>query len=122
MTTEPLSNTTLYRKKGRKYIPTTLHEQDAWGYHGLMIVAAFRYCLGRMTYMPSVCADWIIRHWDEFPERERIVIQRELEEAFTEDNKDRADIARNDGFGYTLGHDCDRRAWSRVREIWKGAP
>lgn len=110
--------TTIYTKQGRRYVPTTLHEQDAWGADGLMVMAAFRYCLGRMTYMPGVCADWLIKHWDEFPERERILIQRELEEAFQRDDEDRASGSQF----FHLGHDCDRQTWERVRALWKDAP
>lgn len=39
---------TLYTKRGWRYEQTTLSEQYAWGRDGLMAVAAFRYCLGRV--------------------------------------------------------------------------
>ncbi|MBO0943533.1 hypothetical protein J1N44_17910 [Acidovorax temperans] len=45
---------TLYTKRGTRYVPTTLSEQGAWGCDGLMALAAFRYCLGRMTYLHHI--------------------------------------------------------------------
>ena len=33
------------------------------GHDHLMIIAATRYCLGRMTYIVSDCADWLIKIW-----------------------------------------------------------
>ncbi|KQP02509.1 hypothetical protein [Pseudorhodoferax sp. Leaf265] len=81
---------------------------------GLLAVAAFRYSCGRMTYMPDVCAGWLIRHWHEFPQRVRTIVQRDLEEEFKRD-----DEARAEGREYKpLGHDCDRKTWERVRALW----
>lgn len=84
------------------------------GRHDLMIVAAVRYCLGRMTYIVSDCADWLIEIWPALPENTRKIIQRDVEEAFARDDAD-----REAGRDYkTLGHDCDRREWERVRKLW----
>lgn len=108
----------LYIKQGRRYIPTTLAQQDAWGWHNLMVVSAFRYCLGRMTYISGVCADWIIARWQDFPPSVQQLIQRELEEAFKCDNEERAM-----GEKYrTLGWDCDRKEWGKVRALWASSP
>ena len=106
---------TLYSKKGRRYVPTTLSEQGAWGSDGLMALAAFRYCLGRMTYIVGDCERWVFANWEHFPESVRKLIQRDLEEEFARD-----DEARERGEAYKpLGHDCDRAAWIRVRSLWK---
>lgn len=87
----------------------------SYGRDGLMVVAAFRYCLGRMTYITSDCAEWLIDQWPLIPERTKAIIQRELEQAFIEDDNDRAE-----GSDYkTLGHDCDRSSWERVRKLWQ---
>ena len=58
---------TLYTKRGTRYVPTTLSEQGAWGWQDLMAIAACRYCLGRMTYIAGVCADWLVDKWPELP-------------------------------------------------------
>jgi len=79
-----------------------------------MVTAAFRYCCGRMTYIVSDCADWLIEQWPELSENTKSVIHRDLEEAFARDDADRAR-----GSDYkTLGQDCDRAEWERVRKLW----
>ena len=92
----------------------TLTREQAWGWEELMVVAAFRYCLGRRTYMPGVCAEWIVKMWPEFSKGNRELIQRDLEDAFRDD-----DIQRAAGHKYkALGDDCDRAAWEKVRALW----
>ena len=92
----------------------TLTREQAWGWEELMVVAAFRYCLGRRTYMPDVCAEWIVKMWPEFAEKNRKLIQRDLEESFRDDDRHRAE---GDTFK-PLGDDCDRAAWEKVRALW----
>ena len=107
--------TPLYTKRGRRYVPTTLSEQGAWGDDGLMAMAAFRYCLGRMTYIVGDCERWIFANWENFPANVRALIQREVEEEIKRD-----DEVRERGDHYKpLGWDCDRAAWERVRTLWK---
>ena len=65
---------TLYTKQGTRYKPTTLSEQGAWGWKDLMVIAAFRYCLGRMTYISGVCADWLADKWPELPPHSKALI------------------------------------------------
>lgn len=80
------------------------------------IYQSFRYVLGRMTYVVSVWCNWCVENWDKIPEFDRGIIQKELEEAFKRDDMERAD-----NFNYkTLGHDCDRADWARVRNLWLG--
>ena len=67
---------TLYTKRGTSYVPTTLSEQGAWGRGDLMAIAAFRYCLGRMTYIVGDCEQWIFANWGHFPENVKKLIQR----------------------------------------------
>lgn len=109
--TEPL-----YTKQGPRYKPTTLSEQGAWGFADLMIVAAFRYCCGRSTYISGVCAEWIVDKWNSFPERQKDLIRRELNEEFSRDDEDRASGATHKA----LGWDCDRLEWEKVRALWAG--
>lgn len=87
---------------------------ESFGRDSLMAVAAFRYSLGRMTYIVSDCADWLIANWPRLPSNAQKIIQRDLDEAFIRDND-----ARQDGSEYKpLGHDRNRAQWERVRALW----
>ena len=106
----------LYTKRGTRYMPTTLSEQGAWGWEDLMVISAFRYCLGRMTYISGVCADWLVDKWPELPPHSRALIRTELDRAFAQDDEDRAS-----GTSFkALGWDCDRATWEKVRALWAG--
>lgn len=87
----------------------------------LMIVSAVRYCIGRRTYMVGICASWLIRHWPELGERARMLIQRDLDEAFERDDNTRALGASHDGAGiwHPLGFDYDRAQWEKVQALWR---
>lgn len=106
--------TALYKKKGSRYVPTTLSDEGAWGWRDLMVLSAFRYCLGRMTYISGTCADWLVDKWAEIPPHAQALIRRELDAAFAQDDEDRAT-----GTSFkALGWDCDRQAWDKVRALW----
>jgi hypothetical protein len=109
--TEPV-----YRKRGTRYKPTTLSEQGAWGWQDLMVLAAFRYCLGRSTYITGTCADWLVNKWQELPPHSKALIRTELDRAFVQDDENRATGASFKA----LGWDCDRAAWEKVRALWAG--
>lgn len=94
----------------------TLTVEEAWGMNGLMAMAAFRYCCGRMTYIVGVCVDWLIANWDQLPDNAKQVIQRDLEDYFKRDDEERANP---DSDWKPLGHDCDREQWQRVRRLYK---
>ncbi len=85
------------------------------GHDHLMVIAAFRYCLGRMTYIFGDCADWLIKIWPYLSKETQNIIKRDLEEAFARDDEDR-ESGRD---CKSLGHDCDRAEWSRVRKLWE---
>ncbi len=88
---------------------------QAWGPGQFVVVATFRYCLGRQTYIVQECADWLLLHWPEIEQPARNLIQYELECAFEQDDKARAGEAK----GYKpLGWNCDRQQWERVRSLW----
>ena len=88
---------------------------DALASHDhLMVIAATRYCLGRMTYIVGDCADWLIKIWPVLSESTRNIIKRDIEEAFKLDDEDR-EAGRK---WKRLGHDCDRQQWERVRKLW----
>jgi hypothetical protein len=96
---------------------TNLRKTAAWGRDELMVIAAFRYCLGRMTYIVGDCADWLIENWAAFDDETREIIKRDLEKEFARDDRDRTD-GRARGFGM----DMDRRQWERVRALWNDKP
>lgn len=80
----------------------------------LMVIAATRYCMGRMTYIVGNCVDWLIQIWPLLSVQTRNIIRRDIEEAFDRDDRDRE---FNHSINY-LGHDCDRKEWERVRRLW----
>lgn len=88
---------------------TRVMSESPWGRDDLMAWAAVRYCLGRSSYIVSDCASWLIQHWDEFTSNTRSEILRDIEEAFRRDAE---------GF-HSLGMDCDRAEWERVRALWR---
>ena len=90
--------------------------EEAWGWNHLMATSAVRYCLGRQTYMVGACCDWIISSWDKFPPNVKQIIQRDVEIEFERDDEERADP--NFKYTYTLGNNCDRAEWERVRALW----
>jgi len=64
---------------------------------GAIALCAVRYCMGRTTYMPGLVTDWVRRHWNELPPRDRFNIQRDVQE-FVES-------------GRSMGDSCDVDTW-----------
>ena len=78
-------------------------------------LGALRYYLGRQTYAVSDFCDILRSQWLTLPEKLQQLIQRDVEEAFARDDR-----AREDCSSYrTLGADCDRAEWEKVRGLWK---
>lgn len=65
----------------------------------LVLIAAFRYALGRMTYMPSVISGQVKACWSELTASDRNLIKREISEA----------IERG-----CAGHKCDIDRWGEI--------
>jgi hypothetical protein len=84
---------------------------DPWGFDDLMVMAAFRYCLGRRTYVVGCCVDWLIDNWKHFSEGVRDLITRELRDALDDDERSRMN---SEDTCYPLGDDCDRVEWTRL--------
>lgn len=80
-----------------------------------LIFWSFRYFLGRRTIATCAFAENLAKGWPHLEERVRTLIKRELEEAFRSDDECRA---TNSNYR-SLGDDCDRRAWEKVREAYK---
>ena len=79
-----------------------------------MVIAAVRYCMGRMSIAPGICADWLEANWSKLSANTSSVIHRDLEREFELD-----DAARARGSAHKpLGMDMDRAEWERVRKLW----
>jgi hypothetical protein len=83
-----------------------------------IVIAAFRYYLGRQTIGVWGFGRWLEAAWRDLDESTRAIIERELENAFASDDADRKMPLRS-GCYYYLGQDCDRAAWSRVRRLYR---
>lgn len=85
-----------------------------WGRDDLMAIAAVRYCLGRRTYIVGDCSEWLVAQWPNICKRAQIIIERDIEREFKDDDEARA----NGDAHKPLGDDCDRREWEKVRTLW----
>ena len=85
-----------------------------WGYDDLMVLAAFRYCVRRRSYIVQDCVDWLIAYWPEFGDFIKDLLRKELEELFDKDDEFRS---TNIGFP-SFGDNYDRAAWNLVRALW----
>jgi hypothetical protein len=47
----------------------------------LMAMAAYRYCLGRSSYIVSSCFEWLEKTWDQFDRNTKRVFLRDVVEA-----------------------------------------
>ena len=65
----------------------------------LVLLSAFRYALGRKTYIPSVIADQIKSCWIDLTESDRNLIKREISEAIERGH---------------AGHKCDVDRWNEI--------
>ncbi|MFA7031919.1 MAG: hypothetical protein WC153_06695 [Candidatus Methanomethylophilaceae archaeon] len=65
----------------------------------LVLISAFRYALGRCSYMPSVVAGVLAQCWDDLTEHDQRMIKREIAEAIEQGH---------------AGMDCDVATWRRV--------
>lgn len=92
------------------------------GQNDEVAIWAFRYCLGRMTYVTSDCERWLCEAWPTLDEHAKSVIKRDLEEAFKRDDEMRRNRQPGDGSSWLpLGHDCDRKSWEAVRKLYEQA-
>lgn len=66
-----------------------------------LVIGAFRYALGRQTYVVNETVSWMIANWETVSEKAKAVIRRDLEGATD------------------LGDEIDRREWDRLREAIK---
>lgn len=92
-----------------------IDKPNPWGRDDLVVLAAFRYCVGRRTHIVQECVDCLVDNWSEFDYAVRGLIKKELEELFYQDDLYRA----GGGVDHRpLGNNCDRLEWERVRALW----
>ena len=65
----------------------------------LILIAAFRYALGRHSYIPSVVAGVLEQCWDDLTGRDQRLIKREIADAIERGH---------------AGMSCDVATWRRV--------
>jgi hypothetical protein len=58
--------------------------EECWKNH-LMIQAAFRYCLGRRSYIVTECVQWLHEYWGGIPQSIKNSIIDEIQIALDED-------------------------------------
>jgi hypothetical protein len=93
---------THYIKKGRKYIPIALLTLDTDD--RILLNCAFRYALGRMTYVVGSIVEQLIKAYPVLNIHDRIRIAKEIEEAINEGH---------------AGWDCDVKEWKRVMYLFR---
>lgn len=68
-----------------------------------VVIAAFRYALGRRSYAPSIIVSFLVKNWKKLSESDQKLIKKEIKEAI---ERGRA------GDQY-----CDVPEWERVLNI-----
>jgi len=67
-----------------------------------IVVAAFRYALGRKPYAVSIVVDFLIKNWSKIPKSDRALIMREILEALDK---------------HDAGMKMDETEWMRVLKL-----
>lgn len=78
-----------------------------------MVIYAFRYCLGRMSYAVGECVCFLMSNWRYLSSQTQGIIARELNVTFLKDDLSR----KTDASHHPLGMDCDRDEWQRLRDF-----
>lgn len=95
----------------KKHIPTV----DNYFNKSDLVFWSFRYMIGRQTYAVSDFAERLALSWDLLEKRVQGLIMKELNEAFEKDDENRA--LKMDY--KTLGGDCDRASWQKVKDAYE---
>jgi len=76
-----------------------------------VVLSAFRYALGRKTYIVRDTTIWLTENWYDISKETRDLIKKELGAAFATDNELRQiKVVSN----LPLGMDMDRMEWAKV--------
>lgn len=70
-----------------------------WGHHNFLVLCAFRYCLGRRTYIVSTCVDFLLANWDQLDNNTKTLILGETVDALDKGN---------------AGDQCDIDCWNKL--------
>lgn len=57
-----------------------------WGPNAFILLCAFRYCLCRTSYAPSMIIMLLEEHWEFFHPETKKLMHKEIKEAFVEEN------------------------------------
>jgi hypothetical protein len=68
-------------------------------YPSIVLLCAFRYALGRKTYVVSMIVDELVTNWNELSYHDKDKIQNEI-------------LSASD-----LGMECDRQEWERILKL-----
>lgn len=74
----------------------------------IMVTAALRYALGRMTYVPGAVQDWIKTHWDDLDSNTKFVVVRDVFEFLYKDY-----LVKNDAQFLDAIADYDTKEWEK---------
>ena len=69
---------------------------------GFMVLAALRYCHGRMTYAPSLMVEWVKKYWRYMNDNTQELIRKEHREYMQS--------------VFSKGMECDRLTWESFAE------
>jgi len=67
-----------------------------------VVIAAFRYALGRRSYAVSLIAHWLIKNWNEIGVNDQNLIKKEIQESLDQD---------------CAGMEMDRQQWKKVLKL-----
>ena len=81
-------------------------------------LGSLRYHMGRRTGAVSDFASTLIQEWHNLPVETQNFIKRDLEKAFTRDDRTRENFSYNGPRMWALGDDCDRFEWEKVLRLW----
>lgn len=78
-----------------------------------MIISAFRYALGRRTFIVNTTTEWLLSNWDKLSINTKTIIQNEINTAFKYDDITRQTEEKD--YFFTLGTDDDRKLWEKIK-------
>lgn len=79
-----------------------------------MVLAGVRYCLGRHSYAPSLCCNWLKAKWPTFRDADKAQIIREIQRHV-------ADHDTEGSYAGVAGWEIDLRTW-RSFLAWDPSP
>ena len=70
-----------------------------------VLIYAFRYSIGRMSFAPHTIVEILKKNWDMLSHADKLLFQREIREEAARDN---------------LGMDCDKNEWLSILDLQVG--